>query len=244
MNILICDDELLAVKRLERLVNELGHHVVATAHQGNDVIKLVKTHCPDVILLDIEMPEMTGLECAKRLTELELAYKPAVIFCTAYDGHALAAFQTHADGYLLKPIAKHELKQKLEHLAKLNQVQMNSLKQQEHQKQRQHIMAKSHRGMELVPVENIHYFLADQKYITVRHEEGRILIDETLKELEQEFGDTFVRIHRNALVSLRHLAGLENLGVGQQVRLRDTNERLMVSRRHLAQLRERLQTFS
>lgn len=242
MNILICDDEVLAVKRLERLVTELGHCVVATAHQGNAVIELVETYFPDVILLDIEMPEMNGLECANRIKDL--AYKPAIIFCTAYDGHALAAFQTHADGYLLKPIAKHDLKQKLEHLAKLNQVQMNSLKQQGNQKKRQNIMAKSHRGMELIPVEHIHYFLADQKYVTVRHEDGRILIDETLKELEQEFSDTFVRIHRNALVSLKHLAGLENLGMGQQVRLRDTNERLMVSRRHLAQLRERLQTFS
>ncbi|MBK5649069.1 MAG: LytTR family transcriptional regulator, partial [Acinetobacter sp.] len=103
------------------------------------------------------------------------------------------------------------------------------------------IAAKTYRGVELVPIENIYYFLADQKYVTVRHKNGSVLIDETLKDLEYEFGDAFIRIHRNALVSVHFLEGLEVVNSGQyQVRCRELDERLAVSRRHLPGLRERL----
>lgn len=241
MNILICDDEPLAVIRLSRLVKDLGHEVIATASHGAEVIQLAQYYKPDVILLDIQMPQMDGLSCAQMLAQLPV--KPAIVFCTADNRHALTAFQIQADGYLLKPIAKSALKHQLDCLAKVNQVQLNSLKKQEGKQQRQHITAKSHRGMELIPVEDIHYFLADQKYVTIRHENGKVLIDETLKDLEQEFADQFVRIHRNALISLKYLGGLESSAGQQHARMRQTDERLVVSRRHLAQLRERLQSL-
>lgn len=82
---------------------------------------------------------------------------------------------------------------------------MDELKIKRHQ-----ITAKTYRGVELVPIENIYYFLADQKYVTVRHKNGSVLIDETLKDLESEFGDQFIRIHRNALVSIQFLEGLDS----------------------------------
>lgn len=244
MDILICDDEALAVERLSRLVTQLGHTVVATASHARQAIELADEYQPDVVLLDIQMPEMDGLTCARYLRELDPM--PAIIFCTAYDEHALDAFKSQAEGYLLKPIMQQELQQVLDHLTKLTQAQMSVLKQQKNMDEinnkRQHIMAKTHRGVELVPIENIYYFLADQKYVTVRHKNGSVLIDETLKELEQEFGDQFIRIHRNALVALHYLDGLELMGAGQyQVRCREIDERLSVSRRHLPLLRERLQ---
>lgn len=243
MDILICDDEVLATQRLSRLVEQLGHEVVAVAHHGQQAIELTKYYQPDVVLLDIQMPEMDGLVCAAHLRELDVM--PAIVFCTAYDEHALQAFRT-ADGYLLKPIMQQELQQVLEKLTKVNQAQLSNLKQQEYmdeqQVKRQQIAAKTYRGVELVPIENIYYFLADQKYVTVRHKNGSVLIDETLKDLEQEFADQFIRIHRNALVSIQYLDGLEVLGAGQyQVRCRELEERLAVSRRHLPHLRERIQ---
>jgi two-component system, LytTR family, response regulator AlgR len=243
MDILICDDEVLATQRLSRLVENLGHEVVAVAHHGQQAIELTKLHQPDVVLLDIQMPEMDGLVCAQYLRAL--SPMPAIVFCTAYDEHALAAFRT-ADGYLLKPIMQQDLQQVLEQLTQVNQAQLSTLKQQEYmddaQTKRQHIAAKTYRGVELVPIENIYYFLADQKYVTVRHKHGSVLIDETLKDLEQEFADQFIRIHRNALVSIHYLDGLELLGAGQyQVRCRELEERLAVSRRHLPSLRERIQ---
>jgi two-component system, LytTR family, response regulator AlgR len=243
MDILICDDEALAIQRLSRLVEQLGHDVVAVASHGRQAIEFTKLYQPDVVLLDIQMPEMDGLTCAEYLRELDPM--PAIIFCTAYDQHALNAFKM-ADGYLLKPIMQQELQQVLEQLTKINQAQLSLLKQQKYMDEikvkRQQIAAKTHRGVELVPLENIYYFLADQKYVTVRHKNGSVLIDETLKDLEQEFPELFIRIHRNALVSVAYLDGLEILGAGQyQVRCRDLDERLAVSRRHLPSLRERIQ---
>ncbi|EOR04380.1 MULTISPECIES: LytR/AlgR family response regulator transcription factor [Acinetobacter] len=243
MDILICDDEPLAVERLSRLVTQMGHQVIATAAYGQQAIEMVQFYQPDVVLLDIQMPEMDGLTCAQYLRQLEPS--PAIVFCTAYDQHALDAFKSHAEGYLLKPIMQQELQQVLDQLTKLTQAQMSNLKQKEdmdNQTQRHQIAAKTYRGVELVPVENIYYFLADQKYVTVRHKNGSVLIDETLKDLELEFGERFIRIHRNALVSVDYLEGLEVINSGQyQVRCRELDERLSVSRRHLPNLRERIQ---
>ncbi|HEX5382423.1 LytR/AlgR family response regulator transcription factor [Acinetobacter tibetensis] len=242
MDILICDDEPLAVERLSRLVTQMGHQVIATAAYGQQAIEMVQFYQPDVVLLDIQMPEMDGLTCAQYLRQLEPS--PAIVFCTAYDQHALDAFKSHAEGYLLKPIMQQELQQVLDQLTKLTQAQMSNLKQKEdmdNQAQRHQIAAKTYRGVELVPVENIYYFLADQKYVTVRHKNGSVLIDETLKDLELEFGERFIRIHRNALVSVHYLEGLEVINSGQyQVRCRELDERLSVSRRHLPNLRERI----
>ncbi|MEB3766805.1 LytTR family DNA-binding domain-containing protein [Acinetobacter sp. MD2] len=248
MKILICDDEPLAIARLSRLVTQLGHEVVATAENGAAVQALVEQLQPDVILLDIQMPELDGLTCAKNLAHL--AFKPAIIFCTAFDQHALAAFQAQAQAYLLKPIAKQDLEQALAHIIQPTQAQRSQFGTTEPNTrlttqttpQRQFITARSHRGVELIPIDGIYYFLADQKYVSVRHAQGLVLIDETLKELEIEFAQKFIRIHRNALVSIHDLDGLENLGAGQyQVRFRHIDEKLAVSRRHLADLREKLQ---
>lgn len=247
MKVLICDDEPLAVERLSRLVIQLGHDVVATAQHGLEVKALVEQHHPDVVLLDIQMPELDGLSCARQLSVLP--FKPAIIFCTAYDQHALAAFQAQAQAYLLKPIAKPELQQALEHVVQPTQAQLSQLKQngaetefaRDGQSQRQFITARSHRGVELIPIEQIYYFLADQKYVSVRHQQGFVLIDETLKELESEFAQHFIRIHRNALVAIHDLDGLESICSGQyQVRFRHIDDRLAVSRRHLPLLREKL----
>ncbi|RTY96483.1 response regulator transcription factor [Staphylococcus aureus] len=244
MDILICDDEPLAIERLARLVSQLGHTVVATATHGQQALDLAHQHEPDVILLDIQMPEMDGLRCAQHLRQLDPM--PAIVFCTAYDNHALDAFKSNAEGYLLKPVMQQELAQVFEHLTKLTQAQNEPTKTKRKYGRnsnisRHQIAAKTYRGVELVPVENIYYFLADQKYVTVRHKNGSVLIDETLKDLEQEFGQNFIRIHRNALVSVNYLDGLEVVSSGQyQVRCRELDERLAVSRRHLPFLRERI----
>ncbi|GAA5561414.1 response regulator transcription factor [Acinetobacter seifertii] len=243
MKVLICDDEPLAVERLSRLVSKMGHEVVATAHHGQDALEQARLHQPDVILLDIQMPGMNGLVCAEQLSQLNP--RPAIVFCTAYDQHALEAFKSQAQAYLLKPIDPAELEQALKQLTQLTQAQLNALPNpellQDLKTQRHQIAAKTYRGVELIPVENIYYFLADQKYVTIRHKNGSVLIDETLKELETEFADQFIRIHRNALVSIAYLDGLELVSSGQyQVRLRGLDERLSVSRRHLSTLRERI----
>ncbi|XID75123.1 LytR/AlgR family response regulator transcription factor [Alkanindiges sp. WGS2144] len=245
MNILVCDDEPLARERLTRMVKAAGYQVVAQAANGIQALEQVRLHQPDVVLLDIRMPEMDGIQCAQALLDLDVP--PAVIFVTAFDQHAIDAFNTQAIGYLLKPVNQQQLEMALKRASRLNSAQLRHLHTHtanSHEQQRparKHIAARTHRGVELIPVENIYYFLADQKYITVRHAGGQVLIDETLKELEQEFGECFIRIHRNALVAISYLEGLELVGTGQyQVRCRDIDERLAVSRRHLPHLREKI----
>lgn len=244
MKVLICDDEFLARERLARFLRDLeGYEIVGEAENGEDALQQVNALQPDVVLLDLRMPVMDGLACAERLSQLP--EPPAVIFCTAYDEHALAAFQVQAVGYLLKPVRKEQLAEALSRAGRVNRAQLEAVRAGSDElggSGRSHITAKTHRGIEMIPVEDVRYFLADQKYVTVRHGKGEVLIDETLKDLENEFGLRFIRIHRNALLALHYLDGLELVSPGQyQVRIKGIDERLVVSRRHLPDLRETMQ---
>lgn len=246
MRIVVCDDEPLARERLVRIVQDEKHEVVAQAMTGVEAIAAVKQYLPDVILLDIRMPEMDGIRCAQALNELE--NPPAIIFVTAYDHYAITAFKSNAIGYLLKPANKDELIEALAKAKTLNAAQLNELRKLEDPTarpvRRQHIAARTHRGVELIPLSDVYYFTADQKYVKVRHKDGTVLIDETLKELEQEFSDELFRVHRNALINLDYLDLLEAIDSGQyQVRFKGIDEALAVSRRHLPMLRDKIQNM-
>ena len=245
MRIVVCDDEPLARERLVRIVQESGHEVVAQATTGAEAIIAVKSKQPDIILLDIRMPEMDGVNCAQELAKLE--HPPAIIFVTAYDHYAIAALKASAIGYLLKPANKDELLEALNKAKNLNAAQLNEIRKLENpaaRPEREHIDARTHRGVELIKFKDIYYFTADQKYVKVRHKDGVVLIDETLKELEQEFGDRLFRVHRNAIINLSFLDFLETLDAGQyQIRFKGITETLAVSRRHLPALRDKIQSM-
>jgi two-component system response regulator AlgR len=238
---MVCDDEKLARDRLVRLVSDIeGIDVVAEAGNGREALEQAQASRPDVVLMDIRMPDMDGIEAAQHLLKSDTP--PAVIFCTAYDEHALQAFKVHAVDYLLKPVSRDDLANALQRVNGLSRTKLAALEPEMHQDgspRRRHISARTHKGIELISVDDIRYFMADQKYVTVRHGDGEVLIDETLKELEDEFPDQFVRIHRNALISLGFLEGMEMSTAGHyQVRLRGVEDRLTVSRRHVAGLRK------
>ena len=235
MRVLVCDEEKLARDRLVKLLQAMDQvEVVAEASTGREALLRSQSCQPEVVLLDIRMPDMDGIEAARHLLTLDTP--PAVIFCTAYQEHAVAAFKVQAIDYLLKPVGREELAQALSRASKLSHQQLDQADGAG--SQRKHISARTHRGIELVPVDDIRFFLADQKYVTVRYGGGEVLIDQTLKELEDEFVGRFVRIHRNALVALDWIEGLETAGAGHhQVRLKGIDERLVVSRRHVAGLR-------
>jgi len=243
MDILIVDDEALARQRLLRMVEKIdGCCVVAEADNAEDALAAITRNDPDIVLLDIRMPGRDGLSLAQDIAELEDA--PAVIFCTAFDQYALDAFGTNAVGYLLKPVKAEQLLQVLEKAQKLNKIQRVAAQKNSKPKsenQRTHITAKTRRGVELIPLDDVRYFLADHKYVTVYHRAGEHLLDETLKELEEEFGARFVRVHRNSLVSVKHIEALERNAQGQyQIRLADTELRPVISRRHVSDLKELL----
>ena len=241
MDVLICDDESLGRERLTRMVIEAGHQVVGQSSNGIDALAKVDELHPDVLLLDVRMPEMDGIQCAEILTGRE--HPPAIIFVTASGEHELEARRNQALDYLYKPVGQLELSAALNRACRLNAAQFNQLRAHELSTKptRHHITARTHRGMELISLDSIYYFLADQKYVTVRHEGGEVLIDETLKELEAEFGDCFIRVHRNALLAVPFLEGIEMVATGQyQVRFRGIDERLADSRRHLSQLKDKM----
>lgn len=240
MHILIVDDEPLARMRLRRLIEAMPHYdVVGEAATGEEAVESTLALDPDVVITDIRMPGKDGLEAARVISELE--DPPALIFCTAYDEYALKAFETLAAGYLLKPVKEDQLASALEKATRTTKAQKNALHPPVAEEGRQHIAAKTRRGTELIPIDDIHCFIADQKYVTVYHAGGETLIDETLKELEGEFAQRFVRIHRNALVSIKDIVGMEKNAEGQfAVKLKESEYSPLVSRRHLAGVRELL----
>jgi len=238
---LIVDDEPLARQRLIRMIDRFeDYEVVGEASNGIEAVAAVDRYDPDIVLLDVRMPGEDGLEAARKISQMP--EPPAVIFCTAYDEYALEAFNTLAVGYLLKPVQEKQLIEALEKAQRLNKVQRNiAAGNQEMDGQRQNIAAKTRRGVELIPIGTVHCFIADQKYVTVKHGSGETLIDDTLKDLEQEFPGRFLRVHRNALVAVEEIIALEKASSGQfELRLRSTDFRPTVSRRHVASVRELL----
>jgi len=245
MNILIVDDEPLARQRLVGLVQGLnGHEACANASNGKDALRLAQELRPDVVLLDIRMPGMDGIETAHHMNRL--SKPPAIVFTTAFSEHALSAFETHAVDYLLKPIKQDRLHEALEAAARLTKPQLEQLKYIDEQpKVRTHICVKTRGNLELVPIETIRYFLADHKYVTLRTDDHECLIEESLKSLEGEFSHLFTRIHRNALIADQYMTGLEKNTDGHCViTIEGLEERLEISRRHLPHVRKKIKNMA
>ena len=242
VNILIVDDESLARDRLKRIIEDLdGHQVVGEAANGMEAVEQMGSLDADIVLLDIRMPGMDGLETARHLGTFE--EPPAVIFCTAYEEHAIEAFDLQAVGYLLKPVRRENVGEALARAQRINRAQMAALSSASDQR-RSHISARSRRGIELIPIEDVRFFQADQKYVTVRHQGGETIIDEPLRDLEEEFSDLLLRVHRNALVAVQHIEGVERTNDGHyQIALRGIDDRLDISRRHVATVRRFLRTL-
>lgn len=240
MNILLVDDEAPARARLAQLIAELPEHrVVGEAESGAQALALCTQLAVDVVLLDIRMPGLDGLETARLLGAG--AAPPAVIFVTACADHALAAFEVQASDYLVKPVRRERL--------------MQALARQQHRPlprakghdapataPRTQLQARLGSMVRVVAVEQVRYFKADQKYVTVRDHEGELLIEDSLVRLEAEFASRFVRAHRNALVAIAYLEALHQRSVRHWLQLKDCPERIAVSRRHLRLIRQALQS--
>ena len=238
MKILIVDDEPLARSRLQDLLDDIGgHEVVGEASNGREALTQVQRLNPDLVLLDIRMPELNGLEVALHLSHFENA--PAVIFTTAYSDHALKAFEANAIDYLLKPIRRSRLEQALAKVHRPQPSQLQAVSQQNGESLvRQHICAHQRGGLKLIPISEIIYFQADSKYVSLFHQRGEVLIDDSLKELEQEFADRFTRIHRSTLVANALIEELSKDGAGQPLlKLRNIEKRFEISRRQLPLVR-------
>ncbi|MFW2372117.1 MAG: LytR/AlgR family response regulator transcription factor [Gammaproteobacteria bacterium] len=245
MKILIVDDEPLARQRLSGIIQHIeGYEACGEACNGTEALQRTQDLKPDILLLDIRMPGMDGIETAHHVNRI--SKPPAIIFTTAFNDHALQAFETHAVDYLLKPIKQDRLADALEAAKRLTRPQLEELKVSDQtDSMRSHICVKIRGSLELVPLEDIRYFLADHKYVTLRTPDHEHLIEESLKSLEQEFSQFFTRIHRNALVADQYLTGLEKNNDGHcTVIISDIADQLEISRRHLPHVRKKLKTLS
>ena len=206
LKIIIADDESPARNRLRDLLGDIANtNVIAEAHNGKEAIDLSMEHKPDLLLLDIRMPLMDGIEAAQHAQKLEPA--PKIIFTTAYDTYAIRAFDLNAIDYLLKPIRLERLESAINKVHALNPAQIVALKPM--QSTRSHISIHERGRVILVPIDEIIYFRAEQKYTTVRTAEREYLFEESLTQLENEFSEQLIRLHRNCLVAKKFIAGFE-----------------------------------
>jgi len=239
MRVLIVDDEALARSRMRALLADIGDpvtEVVGEAADGRAAIEQCEALQVQVVLLDISMPVMDGLEAARHLAGGE--HPPAIIFCTAYDEHALAAFEARAIDYLVKPVRAERLQAALLRAVKLSDADRRAPASGLGTRSRSHLCARIRGNLRLVAVGEISYLLAEDKYVVVHSDQGEVLIEESLKTLEQEFPDRFVRIHRNCLIAIDRLQGLDRDAEGNlQARVLGAAQPLEISRRCLPAIR-------
>ena len=238
MRVLIVDDEPLARERLVDLLAPMADvELVGEAGDGRSAWEMAVALQPDLVLLDISMPIMDGMEAARHMAQQE--QRPAIIFCTAYDEHALAAFDAGAIDYLLKPVRHDRLVAALDKARRmLGELPPPNLPES---KQRTHLCARLRGSMRLIPITEVYYLQAEEKYVVIHHEHGEDLIEDSLKSLELEFSERFLRIHRNCLVATDEIIELRRAADGQtRARLRHVDKLLDVSRRCLPSLRKRV----
>jgi two-component system response regulator AlgR len=237
LNILIIDDEVPARDRLRRLVEAInGCEVAGEAASATEALEQIRELKPHVLLLDISMPGMDGMSLARVLQEGGAS--PSVIFCTAYQDQALEAFEQEAVDYLVKPVRAERLEKALE--------KARRYLGDEQGPGDEHFLRSTLGGkVVLTPIHRVICLLAEDKYTTVIHEKGSTVVDDSLTDLEHRFEEIFFRIHRNALVSRKHIRGLERKYDGHtQVLLSGTDHKPEVSRRNISLLRKLLSELS
>jgi two-component system response regulator AlgR len=238
LRVFIVDDEAPARNRLRDVLGDCNEKlpldIVGEAANGSDALDMLPGLAVDVVLLDIRMPKMDGIELAQHLQKLDKP--PVVIFTTAYDDYAIKAFEVHAVDYLLKPIRMARLFEALSRARDTLPLQIDVL--QELSKEPRKNLSSHERGkIHLIPVTNVLYLRAELKYVTVRTPEREYLIEESLSALEKEFSARFVRIHRNCMVARDAIEGFVRGGedsaesAGWMVKLKGIDEQLAISRR-------------
>jgi two-component system response regulator AlgR len=243
LTVFVVDDELPARNRLKDLLADCSVQfplqVVGEAGNGREALDKLAETPAEVVLMDIRMPQMDGIELARHLNKLE--QPPVIIFTTAYDAYAIQAFEQHAIDYLLKPIRLGRLFDALSRARDAVPIRTEVLKELTPEP-RSNLSTHERGRILLIPIEEVLYLRAELKYVTVRTVEREYLIEESLTALEKEYAARFVRIHRNCLVARNAIAGFEKGGEegesGWLMKLKGLDEKLPISRRQLTIVKE------
>jgi two-component system response regulator AlgR len=243
LNVFIVDDEPPARNRLKELLADCGAQfplqLVGEAGNGQEALDMLTENPAEVVLMDIRMPQMDGIELARHLNKLE--HPPVIIFTTAYDAYAIQAFEQHAIDYLLKPIRLGRLFEALSRARDAVPIRTEVLLELTPEP-RSNLSTHERGRVLLIPIEQVLYLRAELKYVTVRTAEREYLIEESLTALEKEYAARFVRIHRNCLVARSAIAGFEKGGEegesGWLMKLKGLDEKLPISRRQLSIVKE------
>lgn len=245
MHILIVDDEALARARLRTLLGDCAHgpHHVQEATDAQQALQILQAAQPtpvQLVLLDIHMPGQDGLQLAQVLASMD--HPPAIAFVTAHASHAVQAFELDAVDYLTKPVRLERLQQALQKADR-------ALSSRSTVESGPALLIQERGGTLRLPLAEVRFLKAEQKYITVRTVQRNYILDGALADLETRHGDQLLRIHRNALVLRAALRGLEKYddpeeGEGWGLRLQGVPELLPVSRRQLAAVKTELKDMS
>lgn len=244
LKLMLVDDEVPARQRLHAVLGDLAesvpHEVVAEAANGRRALELLATVPIDVVLVDIHMPEMSGMEFARHL--LNMDKPPALIFVTAFDAHAIQAFEVNALDYLLKPVRAARLQSALQKAQAATREKIEAVATDTGEPARRFLSVSERGRILLVPLADVLFLRAELKYVTVKTAEREYLIEESLTALEQEFSDRFVRIHRSCLVARDRVRGFERASeteesAGWAVLLEGCSDKLPVSRRQWPQVK-------
>jgi two-component system response regulator AlgR len=224
MKFLIVDDEPLAVMRLQKMLEYLGINDILTASNGKKAVEMVKIHHPHVVLLDIEMPVLRGIDAAPLIKQISPETK--IIFCTAYDEYAIKAFDLSASDYLLKPVSKQRLLQALEKV---------SFDESD-------VVYSFQFGTDFVslPIKDIYCFVSEEKHTIMYCQLGMIVIDDSLINLESRFTKFLLRINRNALINTDELYGIHREKSTAYVKLKNTEYQPQISRRNITKIKKYL----
>ena len=247
LRVLIVDDEAPARRRLREVLtdcaSEIALEIVGEAEDGLAALDCLEASPVDLVLLDIRMPGMDGIECAGHIQKRDRP--PAIIFTSAYDAYACQAFDLNAIDYLLKPVRAERLSRALSKAHSVSLAALQSLRDA-HPKARTHLSVNEKGRIVLIPLEGILYLKAELKYVTIRTAQREFLLEESLSRLEEEFGETFLRIHRNCLVAnarIREVGKSPGADDSHFLRLDGLDESLLVSRRQYSAFRERLKAI-
>lgn len=232
----IVDDEPLARTRLKRLLEMRDVQVVAQGENGAQAIEIVQQHRIDILFIDINMPVMNGLDAVREIDSLYVN-GPAVVFCTAYDEYAIDAFRTNAIAYLLKPFDVEELQAVLLKAKRVSRLQLGQLRDSQTLEK---ALTIHHLGvLKNVPISEIVYFYSNDKNVFAVFKDGlEVLVDQTLIQLEKELEEDVIRIHRGYLVNRREISILFRHENQSKIELESLDRSLVVSRRHLAQVKQ------